>query len=94
MLTQRYPTWLFQGVSYCISCPAGSDCDPTQDTLTTCGSGYYSLAGWDNCTACPAGYMCLFNSIAPIACWSGFYSLGLSTTCTQCPAGSECPDTR
>lgn len=84
-----------QGDAVCSKCPAGKECDRTLDTLASCTSGHYSLAGDDDCTICPIGSFCPFPSIGAIKCPAGTHTAGLqgATGCTDCPAGSYCTDT-
>ncbi|CEM37955.1 unnamed protein product [Vitrella brassicaformis CCMP3155] len=78
--------------TFCLPCPAGSQCFDKTAAPAACNPGFYSLGRATACTECPAGFFCPRVDAQPIPCPLGTMSAAQATLCVPCVAREACPD--
>ncbi|KAL8012133.1 putative tyrosine-protein kinase ephrin type A/B receptor [Plasmopara halstedii] len=65
-----------EGLSTCLTCPAGAFCSDPNASPQPCPSGFFSSSGETQCHECPAG---------------NFNNESFQSKCSKCPEGYYCP---
>lgn len=79
----------------CVSCPGGSYCQGTGQSVVTgtCTAGFYCPSGSvsPKANTCDAGYKCPAGSGSQTACDPGYYQPNRAqSSCLDCPVGYYC----